>query len=94
MARAFEVGIETFPCEEAETIGLVLPGTASSQPSSCRERTAPSSVYHEPACEGLRVTMLAVEGRKMTECFVCEGSSLGSCSCAGGVGAMVIVPPK
>jgi hypothetical protein len=36
IARAFGVGIETSPCcEDAEPMGVVELGTASSQPSSC-----------------------------------------------------------
>lgn len=62
MARAFGVGIETSPCcDEAVPMGVVELGTASSQPSSCLESCWRLSVYQEPACEGLRVTML-VEG--------------------------------
>ena len=60
MARAFGVGIETWPCcEEAEPMGVVELGTASSQPSSCCERSCPLSVYQEPACVALRVTMVS-----------------------------------
>jgi hypothetical protein len=36
IARAFGVGMETSPCcEDAEPMGVVELGTASSQPSSC-----------------------------------------------------------
>jgi hypothetical protein len=59
IARAFGVGIETSPCcEDVEPMGVVERGTASSQPSSCRESCWPLAVYHEPAWEGLRVTIL------------------------------------
>lgn len=59
MARACGVGIETSPCrEEVVPIGVVLLGTASSQSSSCCESCLPLAVYHEPACEALRVTIL------------------------------------
>jgi hypothetical protein len=66
IARAFGVGMEISPCcDDAEPMGVVELGTASSQPSSWRESCWPLSVYHEPACEGLRVTMLAFECRRM-----------------------------
>jgi len=59
IARAFGVGIETSPCsEDAVPIGVVEPGTASSQPSSCCESCLPLDVYQEPACEASRVTIL------------------------------------
>jgi hypothetical protein len=62
IARAFGVGMETSPCcEDAEPIGVVELGTASSQPSSCPESCWPLSVYQEPAWDGLRVTMLRYE---------------------------------
>jgi hypothetical protein len=60
IARAFGVGIETSPCcDEAVPMGVVELGTASSQPSSCLESCCLLSVYQEPACEALRVTILA-----------------------------------
>lgn len=60
MARALGVGIDTWPrWEEAEPMGVVNAGTASSQASSCCERSCPLSVYQEPAWEALRVTMFA-----------------------------------
>jgi hypothetical protein len=59
MARAFGDGIDTWPCcEEAEPIGVVESGTASSQPSSCCDSCCLLSVYQEPAWVALRVTML------------------------------------
>jgi hypothetical protein len=59
IARAFGVGIATSPCcEDVEPMGVVELGTASSQPSSCWESCWPLAVYHEPAWEGRRVTML------------------------------------
>lgn len=65
MARAFGVGIETSPCcEDAVPIGVVELGTASSQPSSCFESCWLLSVYQEPACEDLRVTILDVIRRR------------------------------
>jgi hypothetical protein len=62
MARAFGVGIVMLPCcEDVVPMGVVELGTSSSQPSSCCESCLPLSVYQEPACEGLRVTMLCFE---------------------------------
>lgn len=59
MARAFGVGIETWPCcEEAEPMSVVESGTSPSQPSSCCDRSCLLSVYQEPAWVALRVTML------------------------------------
>jgi hypothetical protein len=61
MARAFSVGIETSPsCEDAEPMGVVDLGTASSQPSSCCESSCPLSVYQEPAWVALRVTIVGL----------------------------------
>jgi hypothetical protein len=66
IARASGVGIGTSPSsEDAVPIGIAESGTASSQPSSCCESCFPLAVYHEPAWEGLRVTMFVV--RRMVE---------------------------
>jgi hypothetical protein len=63
IARAFGVGIETWPCcEEAEPMGVVVSGTAPSQSSSCCDRSCLLSVYHDPAWVALRVTMLGFRG--------------------------------
>lgn len=60
MARAFGVGTETSPSfEETVPTGVIEPGTSANQLSSCCERRGPLSVYHEPACVALRVTILA-----------------------------------
>jgi hypothetical protein len=65
IARAFGVGIETSPSsEDAVPIGVVESGTASNQPSSCCESCLPLAVYHDPVCEGLRVTMFVVRRRR------------------------------
>lgn len=59
MARAFCVGIETSPCcEDVVPMGVVVLGTSSSQSSSCCESCLPLAVYHEPAWEALRVTIV------------------------------------
>jgi hypothetical protein len=59
IARASGVGIATSPsCEDAVPMGVVELGTACSQPSSCCESWLPLAVYHEPACEAARVTMM------------------------------------
>lgn len=64
MARACGVGIETSPCcEDAVPMGVVELGTSSSQSSSCWESCLPFAVYHEPACEALRVTIFCA-GRR------------------------------
>lgn len=56
IALAFCTGIDVTPCfEDADPMGVVELGTFDSQPSSCCERLAPSSVYHDPACEGSRI---------------------------------------
>jgi hypothetical protein len=56
IALAFCTGMETSPwVEEADPMGVVEVGTLDSQLSSSCERVAPSSVYHDPACEGWRV---------------------------------------
>ena len=62
MALAFGVGMETSPCcDDAVPIGVVESGTASSQPSSCCERSWRLSVYQVPACEAERMAMSLVE---------------------------------
>jgi hypothetical protein len=85
MARAFGVGIETSPCcEDAVPMGVVELGTSSSQPSSCCESCLPLSVYQEPACEGLRVTMVCLEvlsreKRRLKDAMVTECCGINVC---------------
>jgi hypothetical protein len=80
IARASGVGIETSPSsEDAVPIGVVESGTASNQPSSCCESCLPLAVYHDPACEGLRVTMFAVRRPKVENLGKFKGRNSDVC---------------
>lgn len=62
MARALEVGIDTGPsCEEAVPIGVVVEGTASNHPSSCRESCDLTSEYQLPAWLASREPIMVEE---------------------------------
>jgi hypothetical protein len=59
IARPLGVGMLTGPCcEDVEPMGVVVRGTAASQPSSCCESCWRLSVYQDPAWLARRVTML------------------------------------
>jgi len=85
IALAFCTGIAISPCfEDSDPMGIVELGTLDSQPSSCCDRVAPSSVYHDPACEGYRTAgaignaiFLSCEKRRFVEAAKLMGCESG-----------------